>query len=776
MAELADALGLNPRVERRAGSSPAPGTEKCGCWTSAWKWAERCGPLHSPIRVAKYRELMAGRRVAGVVTACAVTCGMVVAPASAYPDNAEVLGLVVSRETGTTAAQAERIVEAAVGEQVTRTPVLAGITAFALPGRGAAEAAQLASEIESVDGIAEAALDTRAHPDAIPNDPQFASQWSLTDPVSGIAASAAWDLTTGTGAVIAVIDSGITTHEEFTGKILPGYDFVSDPLVANDGDGRDPDPADPGDWVQTGDLTTHPDTFAGCARQDSSWHGTHVAGLAAATQNNARGISGAAPSASILPVRALGKCGGQMSDIAAAITWASGGSVAGVPANVHPADVINLSLSSSVTCQPFVQAAIDDAVSRGSVVVASAGNSFEPFTASSPGGCYDVITVGAVTRDGARAAYSNYGVPGRDLLVYAGGGKTGEAISSAVNAGATTPTAQADHYAPYAGTSMAAPLVAGAAALLSSVTTWSPLAIGEHLRDTARPASCPGGCAGIVDVNSALRTQPQVPSAVQNLRATAGDGALSLSWDPPTDSGSAPVTSYQTEYRINGGTWVPALNVWTSTLTRKVIIGLNNGVGYQARVVAGNVFGPGLPTESAVITPTGLPAPVRIGSVKYPTKTSAKVSLRLPAQPLTGVQYRLATAEAPEPAWTDAAARSTLRLALGKGIRYSLQVRGLNEVGASQTDAMAVATPVKPSAVRGLKAKQVGKKVVVRWTAPKRTGLRVTYQVRVNGGPIRRTRTTEARLRGVPAGRIPISVQAKNETGLGPVKTILKRK
>lgn len=719
---------------------------------------------------------MLGRRVAVFVAAAAVSCSLPLAPAAAQPDGPEVLGLVVTRSEGTSAARAERIVEQAAGEQTTRSAVSPGVTAFAIDDLATAEAKQIADRVQAADGVSEVALDTRAHPDAIPNDPQFASQWALNDPVSGINASSAWDLTTGSNAVLAIIDSGVTPHEELQGKLLPGYDFVSDPVVANDGDGRDSDPADPGDWVETADLTAHPDTFADCARQDSSWHGTHVAGLAAATQNNARGISGAAPSARILPVRALGKCGGQMSDIAAAITWASGGSVAGVPENPNPADVINLSLSSETACQPFVQAAIDDAISRATVVVASAGNGTEPFTATSPAGCYDVIAVGAVTKDGAPAAYSNYGVVGRDLLVFAGGGKKGEGISSAVNGGTTNPTPQLNHYAAYAGTSMAAPLVAGAAALLSSATTMSPLAIGEHLRDTSRPLNCPGGCAGLVDASAALRTQPRVPAPVTNLQAKAGDGALSLSWDPPSDAGSGPVTNYQIDYRVSGGTWVPAVNVWTSTLTRKVLTGLSNGVGYQARVVAGNVFGPGIPAESAVVSPAGLPAPVRIRGVKYPTKTTAKVSLRLPAEPLRGVQYRLATLAQPEPAWTDAAATGSLRLVLGRGIRYSLQVRGLNETGASQTVARAVATPVKPSAVRALKAKRAGKKIVVRWAQPTRTGLRVTYRVRVNDGPVRRTKQTKATIRGIPVGPARIRVQPRNETGLGPVKSILKRK
>ncbi len=683
---------------------------------------------------------------------------------------------MVTRETGTTAVQAQQIIEGAVGEEVTRAAVSPGVTAFAIPGMSVDEAQKAAAQVQASDGVAGVGLDTRAHPDAVPNDPQFPSQWSLTDPFSGIGASSAWDVTTGQNAVVAVIDSGLTAHEELQGKVLPGYDFVADPVVANDGDGRDADPSDPGDWVENTDLNTHPDTFAGCARQNSSWHGTHVAGLIAATQNNARGISGAAPSALILPVRALGKCGGQMSDIAAAITWASGGSVAGVPANPYPADVINLSLSSEGVCQPFVQAAIDDAIGRGAVVVTSAGNASEPVTSTAPAGCYDVIAVGSVTRDGAVAGYSNYGVAGRDLLVYAGGGRNGDAVTSSVNGGTMAPTAEQNHYAAYAGTSMASPLVAGAAALLSSATTMSPLAIGEHLRDTSRPLTCPGGCAGIVDVDRALRTQPRVPATVSNLQAQAGDGSVSLTWDPPADPGSAPVTGYAVEYRISGGGWVPAATVWTSTLTRKVITGLSNGVGYQARVVATNVFGSSAAVESAVVKPAGLPAPVRIRSVKYPTKTSAKVSLALPAEPLRGVQYRLASAATPEPAWIDAAATGTLRMMLGKGIRYSLQVRGVNETGAGQTVSRAVATPVKPSAVRQLKAKRAGKRLVVRWKAPTRTGLRVIYRVRVNATPVQVTKKTKLKLRGVAPGPVLISVTPKNETGLGPVRTITKRK
>ncbi len=254
-----------------------------------------------------------------------------------------------------------------------------------------------------------------------------------------------------------MIDTGITAHEDLQANLLPGADLIEDPIVANDGDGRDPDPRDEGDWVDASDVINHPAEFEGCATTASSWHGTHVAGLAAAVRDNAKGIAGVAPDAKILPVRALGKCGGTMSDVAAAITWASGGEVPGLSTNPNPADVINLSLSSSVTCQAFVQAAIDEAIDRGATVVAAAGNRSGSIANASPAGCYDLIAVGAVSRSGSRTNYSNYGVAGRDLPLFAPGGTAlteADGLVSAVDSGTAGPVA--DAYGPYYGTSMAA--------------------------------------------------------------------------------------------------------------------------------------------------------------------------------------------------------------------------------------------------------------------------------------------------------------------------------
>ena len=173
-----------------------------------------------------------------------------------------------------------------------------------------------------------------------PNDTRYSEQWGYSG-TYGIKANQAWDVTNGSGVVVAVLDTGITNHSDLNANILPGYDFISDTAVSNDGNGRDSDASDPGDWVTANQCGgTH-------AAQNSSWHGTHVAGTIAAVTNNAKGVAGVAYGAKIVPARVLGTCGGYDSDIADAITWASGGTVSGVPANANPAEVINLSLGGS---------------------------------------------------------------------------------------------------------------------------------------------------------------------------------------------------------------------------------------------------------------------------------------------------------------------------------------------------------------------------------------------------------------------------------------------
>lgn len=232
-----------------------------------------------------------------------------------------------------------------------------------------AEAADVMAQFRADPDVAYVEPDSRAYAMSTPDDTEYAKQWDLFEPTAGMNVPAAWDKTTGSGVTVAVIDTGYVAHSDVAPNIVAGYDFISSSTAARDGNGRDNNPADQGDWSAAGECGT------GSKASDSSWHGTHVAGTIAAAANNAKGVAGIAYNAKIQPVRVLGKCGGATSDIVDAITWASGGSVAGVPANATPAKVINMSLGGSGACTATYQNAINAAVARGTTVVVAAGNS-----------------------------------------------------------------------------------------------------------------------------------------------------------------------------------------------------------------------------------------------------------------------------------------------------------------------------------------------------------------------------------------------------------------
>ncbi|RZI96048.1 MAG: serine protease, partial [Rubrivivax sp.] len=207
------------------------------------------------------------------------------------------------------------------------------------------EMQSLANQLKAADAnIAYAEPDRKMYPMMTPNDSSYSSQWDLHETTGGIRAPAAWDLATGSGVVVAVIDTGIRAHADLAGQVVAGYDMINDTAVANDGSARDSDPSDPGDWVNAGECGT------GEPASNSSWHGTHVAGTIAAKTNNSLGIAGIAFNAKIQPVRVLGKCGGYTSDIADGMVWASGGSVSGLPTNATPSRVINMSLGGGGAC------------------------------------------------------------------------------------------------------------------------------------------------------------------------------------------------------------------------------------------------------------------------------------------------------------------------------------------------------------------------------------------------------------------------------------------
>ena len=170
---------------------------------------------------------------------------------------------------------------------------------------GVSDMQALAAQISQADADVEyAEPDLKMYPMLTPNDTNYSLQWDLYETTAGIRAPAAWDVATGSGVVVAVIDTGIRPHADLSGQIVAGYDMINDATVGNDGDARDSDPSDPGDWVAANECGS------GTSASNSSWHGTHVAGTIAAKTNNSLGIAGIAFNAKIQPVRVLGKCGG----------------------------------------------------------------------------------------------------------------------------------------------------------------------------------------------------------------------------------------------------------------------------------------------------------------------------------------------------------------------------------------------------------------------------------------------------------------------------------
>jgi serine protease len=361
----------------------------------------------------------------------------------------------------------------------------------------AADAARLVQRLAANPHVQYAEADRRVQPTSLPNDALFQTkQWNLHSPGGGIHMPAAWDTATGEGIVVAVLDTGITAHPDLDANIVPGYDFISDAVLADDGDGRDANPTDKGDWVASGYC------YSGSSSAESSWHGTMVAGIVAAVANNGVGVAGVAYGAKVQPIRVLGKCGGYFSDIADGIAWAAGATVAGVPDNPTPAEVINMSFAGAAACPATVQAALDMAHAQGAVVVTGTGNDAIDAANTYPANCGHVIATGATGRDGARASYSNYGAV---MDVYAPGGDVPFFVQTTDNDG--TQASGSPIYGGVTGTSVSAPHVAGVAALMQSLHVNTPDAVEAIIKGTARPlpgACFPGCTASLLDAERAL--------------------------------------------------------------------------------------------------------------------------------------------------------------------------------------------------------------------------------------------------------------------------------
>lgn len=396
-----------------------------------------------------------------------------------------------ARELGISATQLERM-RGAAGMRLARFRAMSGnARVLSLPKEfSQGEAAAIAARIAAVPGVDYAVVDRIMHPmllddfaatPTFPNDPGFLEQWHYYEPTAGIDLPGAWKFTSGDPSVhVAVVDTGIRgDHEDLVGQWQGGYDFINMPFNGRDGDGRDADPTDPGDY------------FGGYG---SSWHGTHVSGTIGAATNNGIGVSGIAHGATIQPVRVLGPLGGFTSDIVDAIRWASGSTITGVPDNPDPARVLNLSLGGGGACDQVWQDAIDDVVAAGSVMVVAAGNETDNAALYSPAGCDGVITVGAVDRTGDLAWYSNYG---STVEISAPGGDTTtptDGVLSTLDSGTTTPAG--DTYEFYQGTSMATPHVAGVVALMFSVNpNLTPAKVLSILKLSAKDFPAGSSCS-----------------------------------------------------------------------------------------------------------------------------------------------------------------------------------------------------------------------------------------------------------------------------------------
>ena len=352
------------------------------------------------------------------------------------------------------------------------------------------------AELESKAQINWADPDYLLVPLARPNDPLYQYQWQYANngyngmPEKSIKAEQAWDLNyLGDDVNIAVVDTGITHHPDLNDKVKGGFDMINDNFVARDSQSgrygqRDEDPSDTGDWAPYYGYCS-----PGSPASDSSWHGTHVAGLAAASTNNGIGVAGAAPNADIVPVRVLGACGGYESDIADGMLWAAGGYVPNTPVNENPARVVNLSLGGPGRCSNYYQNSVNKARRQGAVLLTAAGNDNIDVTNIQPASCNGVFLIGASGPEGEKAAYSNWGwqvdlaAPGGNSMYFQ---DRAAGILSTFNMGTRGPGA-AD-YGYIDGTSMATPLVSGIVAMMLDANPDLTVArVEQILKDTAQP-------------------------------------------------------------------------------------------------------------------------------------------------------------------------------------------------------------------------------------------------------------------------------------------------
>jgi serine protease len=502
-------------------------------------------------------------------------------------------------------------------------------------GQGVSSA-DLVARLKADPEVEFAEVDARVRRADVPNDPLYGApgggvtpvvgQWYLRVPgvngeVASIDAQRAWDITLGSPAiVVAVLDTGVRpNHPDLVGKLVRGYDFVSEDgtnnfATANDGDGRDADPSDPGDWVTESEVGPGGPFDGEACEGDSSWHGTHTSALIAASTNNSTGMASVGRNVRVLPVRVLGKCGGFTSDVVAGMYWAAGlaipaspSTLGTAPTNTNPAKVLNLSLGSSApTCSNLYQQAVTAVTNAGASVVVSAGNGLGT-AVGQPANCIGAIAVGGVRHIGTKVGFSDVGT---QVAVSAPAGNCQSLdgaclfpILSATNSGTTGPVADgySDSFNFSVGTSFSAPQAAGVAALmLSRNPNFAPALVRSTIQATARmfpqavgipmcqpPSGTPqdecncttGTCgAGMLDARAAVAavTPPATARALIFTTVAMPSPNSDITVDGSTSVGSngAAITQYEWSLENSGG--IASLQSPTNAATATVA---TTGVG-----------------------------------------------------------------------------------------------------------------------------------------------------------------------------------------------------
>jgi serine protease len=521
-----------------------------------------------------------------------------------------------------------------------------------------------------------------------------------TQDLSATDAISAWAITTGsTGTVIADVDTGVrfdhpdllragfdSSRAGFGGRLLPGYDFVGQDysrttgaslgtfLIANDGDGWDPDPSDPGDWISASDLVNplFPPTDCGDPGNnngpvDSSWHGTRVVGVLGALTNNAVGIAGMTWNPYLLPVRALGKCGGYDSDIIAGMQWAAGMPVAGVPDNPYPADIINLSLGGSGSCPSAYQNVVTTLATMGVLVVASAGNESGPVDA--PGNCSGVLAVAGLRNVGTKVGYSSFGME-VGIAAPAGNcvnssGACLRSIDTTYNTGLTVPAVNSytDQFNVNLGTSFSAPIVSGIAALMRAVNAnLTPALLITRIKSSAsafpQPVGLPvcpnlstdgsGECAcpndgsqcgaGMVNALSAVKAAldpiPAISASGNTVFDASGSVAacnLTIASYKWTSSGGVVIQSGGTSAQVTVASTGSAGTLMLTVTDSAGHMDSTASVSFTASGVAA-VSAPSSPGTAATACPTALtvtPMPPTVTEAFSPTSVGENVASTL---------------------------------------------------------------------------------------------------------------------------------------------------